>query len=231
MKVSILSCIVWYVSGHTSNETVGARQGSRGGRKRDHARDAVILEATLDVLAEAGYEGTTIDAVAERAQAARATIYRRWPTKADLVLDAIRRLGPDVMDLSQLPDTGSLRGDCLAITRPETSDEARRRVRVVSGLQAAASRDPRVAAALNGAGMAPWIEVNRILIQRAVERGEYAPVDVDVLAQVLPLMCTCRVGVQQLPITREYAVALIDGVLLPAMRGAAVPEPVSPATG
>ena len=69
-------------------------------------------------------------------------------------------------------------------------------------------------------GMQPWIEANRILIQRAVHRGEFGPVDVDALAQVLPLMCTCRAAVQQLPITPEYSRALIDGVLLPAMRGA-----------
>ena len=72
---------------------------------------------------------------------------------------------------------------------------------------------------LTDGGLEPWIEANRILIQRAVDRGEYGPVDVDGLSQVLPLMCTCRVAVQQLPITPEYSIALIDGVLLPAMRG------------
>lgn len=206
-------------------------EAKRGGRKRDRSRDALILEATLDVLAENGYEGTTIDAVAERAKAARATVYRRWPAKADLVLDAIKRMGPDAAGPGQLPDTGSLRDDCLALTRPETSEEARRRVRVISGLQAAAGRDPRIAAALNDAGMAPWIEANRILIQRAVDRGEYPPAHVDALAQVLPLMCTCRVAVQHLPITREYAIALIDGVLLAAMRGAAPPQQDAATTG
>ncbi len=192
---------------------------NRGGRKRDHARDAVILEATLDVLAETGYERMTIDEVATRAGAARATVYRRWPTKVDLVLDAIKQLGPSSIDLHRLPDTGSLRGDCIAAMQPDTSDEAERRVRIISGLQSVAGRDERVAAVLTDGGLEPWIEANRILIQRAVDRGEYGPVDVDGLSQVLPLMCTCRVAVQQLPITPEYSIALIDGVLLPAMRG------------
>lgn len=53
-----------------------------------------------------------------------------------------------------------------------------------------------------------------------MDRGEYGPVDVETLAQVIPAMYTCRVAVQGLPVTREYATALIDGVLLPAMRGA-----------
>ena len=58
------------------------------GRKRDEARNAVILDAAVAVLAEQGYEGMTIDMVAARAGMARATVYRRWATKADLVLDA-----------------------------------------------------------------------------------------------------------------------------------------------
>ena len=199
-------------------DRAGASPG-RGGRKRDHSRDAVILEATLDVLAKTGYERMTIDMVAVRAGAARATVYRRWPTKVDLVLDAVKRLGPDAIDLQRLPDTGSLRDDCIAVMQPDTNEESERRVRVVSGLQSIAGRDERIAAVLTGGGMEPWIEANRILIQRAVDRGEYGPVDVEALAQVLPLMCTCRVAVQQLPITPEYSIALIDGILLPAMRG------------
>ncbi len=192
----------------------------RGGRKRDHSRDAAILEATLDVLADLGYEGMTIDLVSAQVGAARATVYRRWPTKADLVLDAVKRLGPDEVDRALLPDTGSLRGDLVATIAPETTQQQRRRVRVVAGLQTVANRDPRIAAVLTTGGMEPWIEANRILIQRAVDRGQSGPVDVDALAQVIPLMCTCRVAVQQLPVTRDYSLALIDDVLLPAMRGA-----------
>jgi AcrR family transcriptional regulator len=178
----------------------GAAARSRGGRKRDHSRDTVILEATLDILAETDYERMTIDAVAARAGAARATVYRRWPTKVDLVLDALKQLGPSAIDLQRLPDTGSLRGDCIAAMQPDTGEESERPV-------------------LTDGGIEPWVQANRILIQRAVDRGEYGPVDVDALAQVLPLMCTCRVAVQQLPITAEYSIALIDGVLLAAMRG------------
>lgn len=203
----------------------------RAGRERDHSRDAVILEATLDVLAEVGYEGTTVDIVAARAQAARATVYRRWATKADLVLDAVARLGPDEIDLAQLPDTGSLRDDLFAASQPETTPDQWRRVRIISGLHTAAAREPRIAAVLTGGGVQPWIEVNRILIRRAVDRGEYGPVEVDALAQVIPLMCTARVAVQQLPITPDYAAALIDSVLLPALRGAAPAAPTRAGTG
>jgi AcrR family transcriptional regulator len=207
-----------------SEQPTGEMTGSRrGGRRRDESRNVVILESALDVLAEAGYEGTTIDAVAARAGAARATVYRRWPTKLDLVLDALRALGPDRLEPTDLPDTGDLREDLLSMTQPDTAEEALRRVRVVSGLQAAAAREPRLSQVLASGGTGPWIETSRALIQRAVDRGDYSDVDVDALAQVLPLMCTSRAAIQQLPITPEYVASLVDGVLIPALRGASRP--------
>lgn len=182
------------------------------------------------MLAELGFEGMTVDLVAARAGAARATVYRRWPTKVELVLGAVRRLGPDGVDPGQLPDTGSLRGDLLAASRPEADGDQQRRIRVVAGLHALAGREPRIAALLNEGGIDPWIEVNRVLITRAVQRGEFGPVHVDTLAQVVPAMCTCRVAVQGLPVTPAYATALIDHVLLPAMRGAHPADAAGPHT-
>ena len=59
------------------------------GRPRDETRDAAIFEATLSVLGEVGYDRLTIDAVAARAKASKATVYRRWPTRDALVIDAL----------------------------------------------------------------------------------------------------------------------------------------------
>ena len=64
------------------------------GRKRDPSRDAKILEATLDVLAEVGAAGLTMDAVAARAGAGKATIYRRWTSKAELAFRGMPRSDP-----------------------------------------------------------------------------------------------------------------------------------------
>ena len=60
------------------------------GRKRDPSRDAALLDATLEVLAEVGAEGLTMDLVAARAGAGKATIYRRWTSKTELILDAVK---------------------------------------------------------------------------------------------------------------------------------------------
>ena len=201
-----------------SNEAPRAERRARVGRKRDHSRDATILDAALAVLAEAGYEGMTIDMVAARAGAARATVYRRWATKADLVLAAAARLSETDADLDHLPDTGSFRQDVIAMFVPDTPGDEQVRLQALTGLLMVARTDKRLADAATRAGIGPWIEVNRVLMQRAVDRGEFPPADVETLAQVIPMMCISR-AVQQEPITREFSLALLDGVIIPALRG------------
>ncbi len=192
---------------------------ARAGRKRDHSRDGVILDAALAVLAEHGYDGMTIDMVAARSGSARATVYRRWATKAELVLEAVARMSRDDVNLDQLPDTGSLRGDMTALILPLSDQEQQVRIQAMTALLSLSKTDARLAHAATGAGIGPWIEVNRILIQRAVDRGEFQPPsDIHTLAELIPMMCVSR-AVQQQPITREFSLALLDGVIIPALRG------------
>jgi AcrR family transcriptional regulator len=194
------------------------RHRAKVGRKRDAARDGVILDAALTVLAEQGYEGMTIDMVAAEAGMARATVYRRWVTKADLVLEAVSRMSHSDVSLAQLPDTGTLRGDMTAMILPLDDRQQQIRIQAMAGLLSLAKADQRLAEAATGAGIGPWIEASRILMQRAVDRGEYPPSDIGTLAEIIPMMCVSR-AVQRLPITREFSLALIDGVIIPALRG------------
>lgn len=173
----------------------------------------------MAVLAAAGYEGLTIDKVAARVGAARATIYRRWPTKADLVLEAVHRLSQDDVGLDQLPDTGSLRGDLVAMVLPQSEQEQQYRLRILVGVASLAqTEDARLGQAAATVGLGPWTAAVEQLLQRAVDRGEYSSPDVHVLAQVMPMMCLARAVTRQ-PITRDFSIGLIDDVLLPAMRG------------
>jgi len=191
----------------------------RPGRPRDSSRDALILEVTLAVLAESGYDGLTVDKVAGRVGAGRATIYRRWPTKVDLVLDAVRRLSQGDVAPDHLPDTGSLREDMVAMVLPQSEEEQHYRMRVLAGVASLSlTEEPRLAEAAAGAGVGPWVRAIEVLLQRAVDRGEYPPANVTALAQVLPMMCLSR-AVAQEPITRDFSLGLIDGVIVPAMRG------------
>jgi hypothetical protein len=117
----------------------------------------------------------------------------------------------------------------IATILPQTTEEQQLRIQVLTALLALPRTDHRLAEAATGAGIGPWIEANRVLMQRAVDRGEFPPADTATLARVIPMMCLCR-AVQQEPITREFSLALIDGVIIPALRGGrakAGPQPDS----
>ncbi len=191
---------------------------ARPGRKRDATRDAVILDAALSVLSTQGYDGMTIDLVAAEAGMARATVYRRWATKAELVLDAVSRLSQADVDVERLPDTGSFRTDMLAISASYDEEEQHVRLQVMVGLLSLAHADPRLAEAAMRSGIGPWIAAHRALMQRAIDRGEFPPADIDTLSQVIPMLYVAR-AVQRLPINGDLGDRLLDHVVIPALRG------------
>jgi AcrR family transcriptional regulator len=160
----------------------------------------------------------TIDMVAARTGAARATVCRRWATKAGLVLAAAARLSETDVGLDHLPDTGSFRADAIALFVPDTPDDQQVQLQALTGLLMLSKTDKRLAEASTRAGIGPRIEANRVLMQRAVDRGEFPPADIETLARVIPMMCISR-ALQQEPITREFSLALLDGVIIPALRG------------
>ncbi|SHN75175.1 TetR/AcrR family transcriptional regulator [Cryptosporangium aurantiacum] len=189
------------------------------GRKRDHTRDPEILDAALDVLAETGYEGMTIDQVAARAKAGKATLYRRWPSKAELVIDAIGCMKKEDLRPEALPDTGTLRGDLLAMIKPPTIQDATRKLQIMSGVVSMLSKHPELGDALRAAMIEPRAAANRFLLRRAIERGEIrADCDVEFLALLSPSMTFYRTLFQQRPVDREFLVSIIDEILLPAVR-------------
>lgn len=188
------------------------------GRRRDPGRDAAILDAAIEVLAESGYDGMTMNMVASRAKAGKATVYRRWSSKAELILEAVTHLKRSQVDLERLPDTGTLRGDLLALFKPQSVEEAEHKMRVMAGLASVLLQNPQLAEAGDAAIVQPWAIVNRMLIQRALERGEISPkADINALSQVLPSMAAYRALIQRKPFDLEFLTALIDGVLLPAL--------------
>jgi AcrR family transcriptional regulator len=189
----------------------------RLGRKRDHTRDPEILEAALDVLAETGYDGMTIDMVATRAKAGKATLYRRWSSKADLVLDAVVCMKSRDIDLDALPDTGTLRGDLIAMIKTPSIRESERKLKVMAGIASMIARSPELAVAAQNALVEPRASVNRIFFRRAIERGEIpADADVEQLCMISPAMVAYRVLMLGKPVDREFLVSTIDKIILPA---------------
>lgn len=201
-----------------ATETTDASdQPAKLGRKRDHTRDPEILDAALEVLSEIGYDGMTIDMVAARAKAGKATVYRRWASKAELVIDAVACMKKVDLDQSHLPDTGTLRGDLVAMIKPHSIEDGEKKLRIMGGLMSMLSRAPELAEAANAAIVEPRAAINRVFMQRAIERGEIAAdCDIDALSLISPSMAAYRVLILRKPVDREFLVSLIDGVVLPA---------------
>ncbi|HEY4267164.1 MAG TPA: TetR/AcrR family transcriptional regulator [Galbitalea sp.] len=188
------------------------------GRKRDLTRDPEILNCALEVLAETGYEGMTIDMVAARAKAGKATIYRRWPSKAELVLDAVACMKKAGTAPERLPDTGTLRGDLVAMIKPHSIEDGERKLQIMAGLASMLTSSPELADAVNAAIINPRVAVNKLFLRRAIDRGEISPdVDIDTLSMVSGSMAAHRTLLERKPIDRAFLVSLIDGVILPAV--------------
>jgi AcrR family transcriptional regulator len=188
-----------------------------GGRRLDTSRDAAILRAALEALAECGYDRLTMDDVAARAHAGKGALYRRWPSKAALVVDAVVAWRHEFAPLS-IPDTGSLRGDVEAvIANLPTTDVGQ--VALIVGLATAASRDPELRAALSEHVLERPRRAIREMLDRAVERGEI-PRD-----RVLDLVPDVIIGLNALRVLtgedadRAFFRRVFDEVIYPLATG------------
>jgi AcrR family transcriptional regulator len=191
------------------------------GRPRDGSRDAVILDATLEVLGEVGYDRLTIDAVAVLAKASKATVYRRWDNKAALVVEAIQTLNPPVPeggDDCTWPDTGSLRGDllagCMAMVDKFNSDEGK----LIAAVMTAQAHDPELAAAMRAATYDDKCRSCRVLADRAIARGEItSTAGAETFAEVLPAVMFNRLLVVGEPFDEAFITHVVDDIALPLL--------------
>ena len=200
----------------------GGPEPVRLGRKRDHSRDGDILDAALEVLGEAGYAGMTIDLVAARAKAGKGTVYRRWSSKEEMVIEAVSRMHRSQAPLDRLPDTGTLRGDLLALFKPESFEAAEHRMKIMAGLASMISTRPGLDDVVNDAVSTPWADAHRALMERAADRSEIpGATNIDTVSQVIPSVAAYRALIQRKPFDREFLVQWIDDVVLPALRHSA----------
>jgi len=153
---------------------VGTEVGSekaRPGRQRSRAADDSILAAALDVLAADGYGGLTMSAVIVAAGVSSATLYRRWPTKQQLVAAALASLHSAVVDI----DTGSLEGDVAEFLRSSADTMSVRRADLAEDVAVELRRNPDFRAAVNEKFVVPRLVVLGHILDRARNRGELGP--------------------------------------------------------
>ena len=199
--------------------TQAATAPPRTGRPFDHSSDALILESTLDLLAERDYERVTLDEVAARTGKAKTTLYRRWATKEDLVLAAIRAAGRPP-EYEVLPDLGSLRSDLLDVIDSPWLGGPARRMAIFAGLASATRSSERLATEVRSEVTDPYIDIYRRLLQRAHDRGEIADdlaAGIPVLAEVIPAMSSHRLAHGTEAVQRQYFVSVVDDVVLAAL--------------
>lgn len=178
-------------------------------------REQQILDGALEVLVEVGYDRLTFDAVAAHARASKATLYRRWSTKADLVVSAVEA-SVAMTTADEVTDTGSLRGDLMAMFVRE-DDLPIRIAEIIAAVMPAMHRDPDLTEAVKQRIIGPKADALRTMIHRAISNGEVAPgADVELLAAIIPALNMHLVvttgACPQLSVMRQ----IIDSVMLPA---------------
>lgn len=179
----------------------------RVGRPRDARVDEAILRAAFDLLGELGIGQITVDAVAARAGVGKATIYRRWPSKGRLIVQAMSSVG----EAPAVPDTGSLRGDLETVFAEfgaHLADDHSGRKMV--DLAAEAAQDPDLRDLLRDF-VDGRRERGRTILRRAVERGELpADVDVDLFLDLMSGPAVVRRFLTHQPVTPDLVGRTID---------------------
>jgi AcrR family transcriptional regulator len=179
-------------------------------------RETEILEATLEVLSDVGYDRLTMDAVAQRAKASKATLYRRWNGKVSLVIDALHHHHQQETPPTPV-DTGSLRGDLIASYCGAGGLTDKPEVAAFGAVLTAIMRDPEFAAAFRRDVIAPKLAASRSVFDRAKERGEIDPdVDIELLAPALAGIVMHRLILFGEAPTEQLVVSVIDQIILPA---------------
>ena len=177
-------------------------------------RETELLAVTLGLLQQEGYDGLTVDAVAAAARASKATVYRRWPTKAELVLAAFIE---GVRQVAVAPETGTLRGDLLQMGET-ICEQVRAHASTMRAVLVEVSRNP----ALNDVMQHQFLDQRKALFEhvlgQAVERGEIDAADItDDLWDLMPGYLIFRSIWSGRTPTRRTVQALVDDVMIPSL--------------
>ncbi|MET8983061.1 TetR/AcrR family transcriptional regulator [Streptomyces sp. NPDC004539] len=179
-------------------------------------REAELYDAVLDLLREVGYDALTMDAIATRTRSSKATLYRQWGGKAELVVRAIRHSKPDAANDI---DTGSLRGDLHAVIKLEDDCTHEQNSALMRGVAMAMHNNPDLREALRALLIDPELSDFHQMIQRAIARGEVSA-DCPALEFMLHMLVggfATRMLLDDQPPTQDFLISYLDAVVLPAL--------------
>ncbi|MFF2326904.1 MULTISPECIES: TetR/AcrR family transcriptional regulator [unclassified Streptomyces] len=179
-------------------------------------RESELYAAVLDLLREVGYDALTMDAVATRTRSSKATLYRQWGSKPELVVTALRHNKP--VSLADV-DTGSLRGDFHAVVSRSDDCQMEKDSALLRGLSHAVHDNPDLLQALRGLLVEPEMTGLETMLRRAVDRGELRP-DLPALKYVPHMLIgafAARQLVEDRSVDQAFLLDYVDSVILPAL--------------
>ena len=202
--------------GTTPMPTAPGKTDRRGQpRRRGEELYAAIFEATLAELAEVGYSRLAMERIAARAGASKASLYRRWPSRAELVIAA---LGHHYGESEPAPDTGNLRDDALTLLRLGATRLNGIFGVAARGLMAETLTDPDRTASLRANMFTSRNRIMREILDRAVARGEISPAAVtQQLLELAPALVDHHFLMHGAPIPDEVLTGIVDNILLPLL--------------
>lgn len=187
------------------------------GRPRDELREQAILDAAIELLTEVGYDCLSIDMLATRARASKATIYRRWSGKAAVVAEAVRRR--KCAEQMAEPDTGSLRDDLLALLTASGSGEDEEDAAFIAGLIRAMRADQELNELMHLHVIGRKHAVAKAIVDRAVARGELeSSAGAETMVEVVQALVTNRLLLDGSRLDAEFVTRVVDDVALPLLR-------------
>lgn len=194
------------------------------GRPRDEVAKARILEAALKVLEEVGFVNTTTDAIADRAGASKATIYRWWPNKGAVLIEALRE---QVAQETPFPDTGDVRRDITEQLQNFISLLTGPRGRIFKAFIAAGQSDPEFAEAFRSVWIRPRREEAQSVLRKHISHGRLpAETDLEVLMDLIYGPIYFRLLAGHAPLSAEFALGVAETALRGLQNGCGEPSVV-----
>ncbi len=188
-------------------------------RRRGPALEGAILESAWAELSNAGYASFSVEAVAARARTGKASIYRRWPTKQALVLDALCTQLPQPADCGislDWPDTVTTREALLQVARIITGLMCSPAGDAMRAIKCEAVVDPELARQIDVQFQTPRREALIELLRRGVRRGEVRPeAACRTVADVIPAVLTYRIVIQREPLGEDDLTTIMEQIFLP----------------
>jgi AcrR family transcriptional regulator len=220
---------VWMVA-TPAGSAAGAADHRKGPRRRGEVLYAAIFDATLAELAEVGYARLAMERIAARAHTSKASLYKRWPNRAELVVAALRHQHgePD-----PAPDTGSLREDVLTLLRRGAERLDGLFGEAVRGLMAETLTNPERTASMRANMFTTRNRLMREILERAAARGDIPVTAIKPqLISFAPALVDHHFLIYGAPIPDEVLRGIVDDILLPLLTntagGACGPRPSHP---